>query len=60
MNLPDEPTTPAWRDQLVELHVLAEHGDPDAAATARLWLATDDDARRVWEDVERIRDQLTP
>ena len=43
----------AWRDRLVELHVLAEHGDTDAADTAARWLATDPAAYRVWTEVER-------
>jgi hypothetical protein len=49
---------PQWIDRLVELHMLAEHGDLVAAATADRWIATDVDARRMWDDVERIRDQL--
>lgn len=38
-----------------ELHVLSEYGDP--AATTR-WMVTDPDARQVWNEVERLRDQL--
>jgi len=45
--------SPAWRDRLVELHVLAEHGDVEAATEAERWLAEDDSARRHWELVER-------
>jgi len=48
----------AWLDELVSLHVLAEHGDEEAAATARAWLATDTDARQVWDGVEDLREQL--
>lgn len=40
------------RDRLVELHVLAEHGDAAAAAEARDWLDNDPDARRIWHQVE--------
>lgn len=49
---------PGWINRLVELHVLAEHGDPAAATEAQRWLATDADARRVWHEVERMRDEL--
>ncbi len=51
-----EPATvgdPAWRDRLVELHVLAEHGDPHAADIAERWLATDPAAQHAWSEVER-------
>jgi hypothetical protein len=40
------------RDRLVELHVLAEHGDAAAAAEAREWLADDPNARRIWHQVD--------
>jgi hypothetical protein len=40
------------RDRLVELHVLAEHGDAAAAAEAGEWLDVDPDARQVWHQVE--------
>jgi hypothetical protein len=40
------------RDRLVELHVLAEHGDASAAAEAREWLSEDPHARRVWHQVD--------
>lgn len=49
---------PAWIDQLVDLHVLAEHGDTAAAATARHWMAADPDARHLWDSVTRTCDQL--
>lgn len=42
------------RDRLVELHVLAEHGDDAAAAEAREWLDHDPDARRTWYRVEEL------
>ena len=57
-----QPTPPRrngpWRDQLVDLHVLAENGDPDAAATARRWLAEDPEARRAWNEVQDACDQI--
>ncbi|GEL17354.1 hypothetical protein [Pseudonocardia asaccharolytica] len=49
---------PGWVDRLVELHVLAENGDTAAAAEAGIWIASDGEARRVWEDVARTCDQL--
>jgi hypothetical protein len=54
----DEPLHPQWIDRLVELQVLAEHGDSAAAAAAAIWIAEDPQARRVWEDVERTCDQV--
>jgi hypothetical protein len=48
-------------DHLVELHVLAEHGDTAAAAEAAQLMAADGEARRVWDTVEsqcrRVRGQ---
>jgi hypothetical protein len=41
-----------WRNQIVELHVLAEHGDVEAASAAQRWLATDGEARRLWDKVD--------
>lgn len=41
-----------WRDALVELHVLAEHGDTAAAQEAGSWLTRDAHARAVWETVD--------
>ena len=64
LNRPAHPTgaaveaEPAWRDRLVELHVLAEHGDADAAAVAARWLATDPTAEHVWSRVERTCREL--
>jgi hypothetical protein len=49
---------PRWVDRLVELHVLAEHGDTASAAEAEEWIATDAKARQMWESVEHVRDQL--
>jgi hypothetical protein len=47
-----------WRDELVELHVLAQHGDTTAAARARQWCAQDPIARQTWEEVERACSHL--
>jgi hypothetical protein len=47
-----------WIDRLVELHVLADNGDSRAAAAAASWIAEDTEARRVWEDVQRVCDQV--
>ena len=49
---------PRTRDRLVELHVLAEHGDAVAAAEAGKWLDEDPDARRAWHQVEARCQQL--
>jgi hypothetical protein len=55
----DNPTQPAgWRDQLVELHVLADHGDAEAAAAAAAWLAEDELARQAWDAVQRRCDAI--
>jgi hypothetical protein len=53
-----DPMRPQWIDRLVELHVLADNGDSEAAATAASWIAEDAEARRVWEDVQRVCDQV--
>lgn len=53
-----ESGTAGWLDRLVELHVLAAHGDPGAVAAAKDWLAADVEARRVWEQVQRTCDDL--
>lgn len=47
-----------WRDRLVDLHVLAENGDPEAAAAARRRLAADPEARRAWDEVQLTCDQI--
>ncbi|GAA1863076.1 hypothetical protein GCM10009836_49290 [Pseudonocardia ailaonensis] len=48
-----------WVEQLVELHVLAENGDADAARAAAEWVEDDPAARAVWasvdEDVAQLR-----
>jgi hypothetical protein len=59
----DHPRTrvaeqPQWIDRLVELHVLADNGDPEAAAAGASWIAEDTEARKVWEDVQRVCDQV--
>jgi hypothetical protein len=55
---PGNPRRPQWIDRLVELHVLADNGDSEAAAAAASWIAEDTEARRVWEDVQRVCDQV--
>jgi hypothetical protein len=45
-----------WRDELVELHVLAHHGDTSATAAAARWCATDVAARQTWDAVEYVCD----
>ena len=45
-----------WRDTLVELHVLAEHGDVHAADLAARWLERDATARQMWHDVQATCD----
>jgi hypothetical protein len=47
-----------WRDALVELHVLAEHGDLDAASEAARRLARDADARQAWDAVQQACDTV--
>ncbi|MDN5913881.1 MAG: hypothetical protein L0I76_01970 [Pseudonocardia sp.] len=48
----------AWRDRLVELHVLAENGDEAAAGEAQAWIASDERARRAWHEIESTCHQL--
>jgi hypothetical protein len=50
--------TAPWIDRLVELHVLAEHGDDASAATAAKWIAEDVHARQVWDHLGQVRDRL--
>ncbi len=47
-----------WRDTLVELHVLAEHGDEAAADAAARWLERDPAARSAWDEVQRDCDRV--
>ena len=54
---PDAATTP-WIDHLVELHVLAEHGDEVSAATAARWIAVDAHAREVWDHLGQVHDRV--
>lgn len=62
MGTPDrsEPsaTGTAWQDRLVELHVLTDQGDPEAAEVAAAWLAADDLARHRWDAVQRDCDLI--
>jgi anti-anti-sigma regulatory factor len=53
-----EATPPEWIDRLVDLHVLAAHGDTDAAAQADRWMADEPDARRLWDSVAGTCEQL--
>jgi hypothetical protein len=55
-NLTRQPA--GWRDQLAELHVLADHGDREAAAMAAAWLAEDELARQAWDTVEHRCDAI--
>lgn len=48
----------AWLDELVDLHVLAAHGDVDAMARAASWLTTDPQARLAWDAVEQTCNAL--
>lgn len=45
------PAAEAWIDQLTSLHVLSAHGDLEADAQARDWIASDPEARRVWNTI---------
>jgi hypothetical protein len=47
-DVPDD-NSEQWIDRLVELRVLAEHGDTASARAAQRWIATDDRARHLWE-----------
>jgi len=53
-----EPLATTSLDRLVELHVLSEHGDATAAAEAARLIASDDEARRVWDTVEATCQRL--
>jgi hypothetical protein len=56
--LSDGGSESGWIDRLVELHVLAEHGDDASARAAQNWLAEDLQARQVWGYIEHVRDQV--
>jgi hypothetical protein len=43
---------PEWRDELVELHVLAANGDSAAASAAERRMADDPAFRQAWTEVE--------
>jgi hypothetical protein len=59
MNTYHEDRSPGtWMDRLVELHVLAEHGDAGALAEAQLWMGRDDRVRAAWETVARDCSEL--
>lgn len=57
-SIPTASNDQGWVDQLVELHVLAEHGDTSAAQQAEAWVAEDSAARTVWESVEHACAQV--
>ncbi|GAA4852551.1 hypothetical protein GCM10023201_52000 [Actinomycetospora corticicola] len=50
---PPRPLEEEWIDRLISLRVLSLHGDVDADAQARRWIAGDPEARRVWDSVSR-------
>lgn len=56
---PAPPEIANWRDALVELLVLAEHGDASAASRLRGWLSVDPAAEaacaRILRDVRTMR-----
>jgi hypothetical protein len=71
LSTPDVPRTQrtrrssqGWRDELVELLVLSEHGDAVAARRLRTWIAADATVRRahaaIVRDVIGIRAVRTP
>lgn len=47
------PSRRDWLDRLVELHVLASHGDLVAAAEAQRWIGHDEAAERVWRQIDQ-------
>jgi hypothetical protein len=57
-------STEGWRDELVELLVLSEHGDALATRRLRTWIATDATVRRahaaIVRDVVGVRAARTP
>jgi hypothetical protein len=53
-----EAASTLWIDHLVELHVLAEHGDEVSAAAAARWIAVDAHAREVWDHLGQVRDRV--
>ncbi|GAA4783383.1 hypothetical protein GCM10023200_16030 [Actinomycetospora chlora] len=55
---PAAPHSAHWRDALVDLLVLAEHGDLDAAASLRGWLSVDPTAASATEAIRRVVDAV--
>lgn len=57
-------STQDWRDELVELLVLSDHGDAVAARRLRTWIAADATVRRahavIVRDVVAVRAARTP
>ncbi|GAA4775632.1 hypothetical protein GCM10023200_05260 [Actinomycetospora chlora] len=50
----------AWIDRLVDLQVLAAHGDREAVVDLEEWLAHDAEARQVWNIIAQTCQQLRP
>ncbi|GLZ44714.1 hypothetical protein Acsp06_08990 [Actinomycetospora sp. NBRC 106375] len=49
-----------WLDRLVDLQVLATHGDTAAALHLESWLAHDQEARELWNSIAQVCQQLRP
>ncbi|GAA5115446.1 hypothetical protein [Pseudonocardia adelaidensis] len=47
-----------WRDELVELHVLAANGDSAAASAAERRMADDPAFRKAWTEVQAACDKV--
>lgn len=47
-----------WRDELVELHVLAANGDSAAASAAEQRMADDPAFRQAWTEVQSACDKV--
>ena len=52
MSAPQPQQGQEWRDELVELHVLAANGDSAAASAAEQRMADDPAFRQAWSEVE--------
>jgi len=48
-----------WRDELVELHVLAANGDSAAASEAERRMADDPAFREAWTEIEAACNKVT-
>ncbi|NYD39790.1 hypothetical protein [Actinomycetospora corticicola] len=48
------PADEEWIDRLTALQILTRHGDVEAEAQARAWLAADPAARTVWDTVAEV------